>query len=211
MESRNISITLEKAKEWYNSGSSDLKEVALQAYTKDEILSRKFSDIKNFEDACYELAMCPYTVINHDIRAIEESGIEDSMKKHLIAVYKLDIIRKALNKGWNPKMTEGTIYYPYVRFYPAGDKAKEAARSNNWYVKETFKADGNKYSLVGGDYSYYYNVGLGHFGSGYGVVFAFLGLLGCKSKEIAQHMSRYFAKEIFEACYAHHTGAYEWV
>ena len=35
MESRNIALTLEKAKEWYNSGSSDLKEVALQAYTEE--------------------------------------------------------------------------------------------------------------------------------------------------------------------------------
>ena len=31
MKERNITITLEKAKEWYNSGNDSLKEVALQA------------------------------------------------------------------------------------------------------------------------------------------------------------------------------------
>lgn len=210
MESRNIALTLEKAREWYNSGSSDLKEVALQAYTAEELTIPEWKNIKTFEDACYELAMHPYTVINRNIRAIEESGIEDSMKKHLIAVYKLDIIRKALNRGWKPKMTDGTIYYTCVRFYPAGEKAKEAARSEGWYVKETFKADGQKYSLVGGYCSCVDGLGLFRL-SGFGDVSISLGLLGCKSREIAQHMSRYFAKEIFEACYAHHTGAYEWV
>lgn len=205
MVTRNIALTLEKAREWYNSGSSDLKEVALQAYTEEELKIHEFTNIKTFEQACEALGIRP------NISAISSYPETNNIMDHLKAVYKLDIIHKALNKGWNPKMTEGTIYYPYVRLYPAGDKAKEAARSNGWYVKETFKADGNKYSLVGGDYGDSFSGGLGYFSCGFGGVFANLGLLGCKSIEIAQHMSRYFAKEIFEVCYAHHTGAYEWV
>lgn len=211
MECRNITLTLDKAKKWYNSGSSDLREVALQAYTEKELKVLSWQNVKTFEDACYELAMHPYTVINQDIRAIKLSSITDDMKKHLIAVYKLDIIRKALNKGWNPKMTEGNVYYPYVRFYPAGNKAKEAARDNRWEVKETFNADGQEYTLVSGDYSCTTNGGLSLFGCGYGNAQPILSLLGCKSKEIAEHMSHYFAKEIFEATYAQHIGTYEWV
>ena len=38
MEKRNITITLEKAVEWYNSGNDSLKEVALQAFSRDELL-----------------------------------------------------------------------------------------------------------------------------------------------------------------------------
>lgn len=210
MKSRNISLTLEKAKEWYDSGSSDLKKVALQAYAEDELRVSNWQNVKTFEDACYELKLHPYIVINKDIRLIEQSGIIDDMKEHLIAVYKLDIIRKALNKGWEPNMTESIIYYPYVNFYPAGKQAEEAARRNGYEVKETFKTNGKKYSLVGGSYDYGGN-GIGAFGYEYGDVLTHLGLLGCKSREIAQHMSRYFAKEIFEACYAHHVGVYEWV
>ena len=211
MESRNIALTLEKAREWYNSGSSDLKEVALQAYTEEELTTPKFTDIKDFWGAVRALGLDRCSVQDDLNRLSTTYGFEGNTTSHLRAIYRLDIIRKALNKGWNPKMTEGNVYYPYVRFYPAGDKAKEAARSNGWEVKETFKADGKEYSLVGGDSYGYFGDGLGYFGSGCGGVLAILGLLGCKSREIAQHMSRYFAKEIFEACYAHHVGAYEWL
>lgn len=34
---RNISITLEQAREWYSNGNRALREIALQAFTKDEI------------------------------------------------------------------------------------------------------------------------------------------------------------------------------
>ena len=34
MEKRNIQISLEEAKEWYNSGDSFKKELALKAYKK---------------------------------------------------------------------------------------------------------------------------------------------------------------------------------
>lgn len=37
METRNISVTLEQAIKWYNSGNSTLRELALNAYTKDEL------------------------------------------------------------------------------------------------------------------------------------------------------------------------------
>lgn len=208
MESRNIALTLKKAKEWYNSGSADLREVALQAYTEEELKTPEWQNIKTFEDACYELAMHPYTVVNQNIRAIEQSGIEDSMKNHLIAVYKLDIIRKALNKGWKPSLVQGNVYYPYIRFYPAGQKAREAAFRNNWKLGESFIADGKKYTFVCGDFDYCTGGGLSCLGCEYGGIHPHLSLLGCKSREIAEHMSRYFSKEIFEATYAHHVGTY---
>lgn len=37
METRTIKVTLDKAKEWYNSNNSSLKEIALQAFTKKEL------------------------------------------------------------------------------------------------------------------------------------------------------------------------------
>lgn len=37
METRNISVTLEQAREWYNSGNDTLKTLALNAYTKEEL------------------------------------------------------------------------------------------------------------------------------------------------------------------------------
>lgn len=203
-KSRNIVLTLEKAREWYNSSSSDLREVALQAYTKDELETLEWQNIKTFEDACRALGMSTLYVKVAPF-------VGDPMADHLYAICKLDIIRKALNGDWKPSLVEGKVYYPFVRFYPAGQKAREAAPSNNWKLGETFKANGQKYTLVGGGYGYYSCDGLAYFGCGCGGVLPDLGLLGCKSREIAEHMSRYFSKEIFEATYAHHVDTYEWV
>lgn len=205
MESRNIALTLEKAREWYNSGSADLKEVALQAYTKDELEIPEWQNIKTFEDACRALRIYDRSVSLH-----LGGSTDTAYYHHMDAVSKLDIIRKALNGDWKPSLVQGSVYYPYVRFYPAGQKAREAASSNNWKLGESFIADGKKYTLVGGGHACYSD-GLAGFSYGSGDVLPALGLLGCKSREIAEHMSRYFSKEIFEATYAHHAGTYQWV
>ena len=209
METRNVTLTLDKAKEFYNSGNDTLKEVALQAFTEEELKTPKFTDIKTFWQAVEALGL--YTCdVKIDLDEFDDHRFEVHTAKHLKAIYKLDIIRKALNGDWKPKMTEDSIYYPLVRLYPDGNKAKEAARNNSWAVKETFKANGEKYYMVGGDYRRC-DYGLSRFGFGYGDIYTSIGLLSCKSKEIASHMSRYFAKEIFEAAYAQHIGMYEWV
>ena len=206
METRNVTLTLEKAKEFYNSVNTALKEVALQAFTQEELTTPKFTDIKTFSDAVEALGLD----VNYVMSDLEALECNNYSANHLGAIYKLDIIRKALNKDWNPKMMEDSIYYPLVRLYPDGNKAKEVARNNSWAVKEIFKANGEKYYMVGGDYRRC-DYGLSRFGFGYGEIYTSIGLLGCKSKEIASHMSRYFAKEIFEATYAQYIGAYEWV
>ena len=44
---RNITITIEKAKEWYNSNYSSLKEIALQAFSKEELTGFDFKKNQN--------------------------------------------------------------------------------------------------------------------------------------------------------------------
>ena len=209
METRNVTLTLEKAKEFYNSGNTALREVALQAFTKEELETLKFTDIKTFEDAVKALGLNKYDA-EIDLEEFDNQRFEGNASKHLKAIYKLNIIRKALNGDWKPSLVEGKVYYPFVKFYPA-NKAKDAANSNGWKLGPSFMADGEKYTLVSGGYSYCYAYGVGNFLEGDGYVNANAGLLGCKSEEIAQHMSKYFMKEIFEACYAQHIGAYEWI
>ena len=51
MKERNITVTLNKAKEWFNSGNATLKEIALQAFSKEELTTFDFTKIKTFEDA----------------------------------------------------------------------------------------------------------------------------------------------------------------
>ena len=197
METRNISLTIEKAKEFYNSGNAALKEVALQAFTKEELTIPEFENIKTFEDACKYLGL-NMDFVNFALCNME--NIEGGFGKHLTAIYKLEIIRKALNGNWKPSLVKGEVFYPFVGFYTE-NKAKDAADSNGWKLGPSFMADGEKYTLVSSGYSYCY---------GYGVVSVNAGLLGCKSAEIAWHMSRYYMKEILEAVYAQYNGIYEW-
>ena len=208
METRNVTLTLEKAKEFYNSGNTALREVALQAFTVEELETLKFTDIKTFEDAVKALGLNKYDA-EIDLEEFDNQRFEGNASKHLKAIYKLNIIRKALNGDWKPSLVEGKVYYPFVKFYPA-NKAKDAANSNGWKLGPSFMADGEKYTLVSSGYSYCYGYGVGIFCGGAEGVDANAGLLCCKSEEIAQHMSKYFIKEIFEAVYAQHIGMYEW-
>jgi hypothetical protein len=191
---RNVKISLEKAIEWYNSGNESLREVALQAFTEKELIIKPWENIKTFEDACMVLNTSPFIV----------SYIPSS---HLKNIYKLQIIRKALNGvNWEPKLNTGKIYYPWMRYYPKG-----SSYDSNCTPVANFKAkeDNKVYTLVGGDY-FTCNGGLGIFGDGYGVVIADLGLLGCKSEEIAKYFGITFGKLIFDVTYGQYNN-YTWV
>ena len=206
METRNVTLTLQKAKEFYNSGNAALKEVALMAFTKEELTIPEWQNIKTFEDACKSLGL-NMDFVNFALCNME--NIEGGFGKHLIAIYKLDIIRKALNGAdWKPKMTEGNIYYGHVRFYK-----KSSDVPSDKKIIGNFIANGQKYLLVGGFGDFGYCDGFGNFYSGFGHSYlnASLGLLCCKSEDIAQYMSEKFGKLIFDACYAHHIGSYKWL
>ena len=202
METRNVTLTLQKAKEFYNSGNDALKEVALQAFTKEELTNPEYTNIKTFEDACIALGM-DINKVARDLNNFTFLG--DGLGEHLRAIYKLDIIQKALNGAdWKPKMTKGNIYCGWVRFY----KESSDIPSNKKIIGK-FIADGQKYLLVGSFGGCKCYNGLGGYGSGY--LSAHLSLLCCKSAEIAQYMSEQFGKLIFDAYYAHHIGSYQWI
>ena len=206
METRNVTLTLQKAKEFYNSGNDALKEIALQAFTKEELTNPEYTNIKTFEDACKYLGL-NMDFVNFALCNME--NIEGGFGKHLTAIYKLDIIRKALNGAdWTPKIAEGNIYYGWVKFYK-----KSSNILSDKKIIGSFIADRQKYLLVGGFGDCGSCAGFGVFDSGYrwGYLSADLGLLCCKSAEIAQYMSEQFGKLIFDACYAHHVGSYQWI
>lgn len=193
---RNVKISLEKAREWYNSDNESLREVALQAFKESELVEKPWELIKTFEDACALLN------INPDMEYLDR--IFDS---HLQNIYKLKIIKKALNGvEWEPNLNTGTIYYPWLRYYLG-----EYKYNSDWKPVANFKAKENNkvYTLTCGGYSYY-SGGLCNFGCGFGDVYSYLGLLGCKSKEIAEYFGNTFGKLIFDVIYCQYNN-YTWV
>lgn len=200
METRNITVTLEKAKEWYNSGDATLKEVALQAFNKDELICN-FKNIKTFKDACEAL--------NYDyIAAIITARNIAVFSRASAAMFKLNIVRKALNLSKDLHLTKDPkdycIYYPYNPFVTKSSTYyKSEINSGKMKVIGKIKSEGEEYNVLGGSTNNSGDAGLGRFYSygGVGGANANFGFLGCASKEIAEHFGEHFGMLITEAKY----------
>ena len=200
MKERNITVTLNKAKEWFNSGNATLKEIALQAFSKDE-LTYNFKDIKTLENACEVLGL-DYSIISIVTKDIA------TFSKASAAMFKLNIIRKALNLGQDLHLTkdsEGShIYSPYNPFVTKSSTYyKSEINSGKMKVIGKIKSEGEEYNVLGGcaDNGGYAGLGFFHSHSGVGNANANFGFLGCANKEIAQHLGKYFGMLIIEAQY----------
>lgn len=125
------------------------------------------------------------------------------------ALRKLQTILDALNEKHKFNLLTGTIWYPWVRFFRMKSVPKDAE------VIGHFRYQGEKFALVGGCADYGGGAGLGCFYSHNSVSFAGsdVGLLACKSEEIAKYVSTQFGKLVFDACFARHFKGeeFEWL
>lgn len=193
-----INITLDEAKEWYNSGNEMLKELALKCFPLIKLNTHNFENIKTFEDAVNELGK-DIEHANFIVNVLEHQS------KASAAMYKLNIVRKALNLGQDLHLTKNPedsyIYHPYNPF-----AAKDYADFRNKHKFSKLEIIGKikikkeeHYVLGGGSNIGGYTVlGDWDYYNGIGYVTAAIGL-GCASEDIAQHLSRYFGMLITEA------------
>ena len=201
MEERNVTISLAQARDWFRSGNDELRELALQAFDKDALVGG-FRDITTFEKACEVLGFHHYA-----------SGVDfiATMSVASAAMFKLNIIRRALNLGYdmhfvkNPK--NSFLYYPYnpLATIPKGcNYYKEQINSGIFQIIGKVKIEGVKYNVLGGGITYDVNSGLGGFNYQTGICRcrSEISLLGCATKEIAQHFGKYFGMLITTAKYA---------
>ena len=141
METRNISVTLEQAIKWYNSGNDTLRTLALNAYTKDEL----------------ELN---YSLIDSEIDQICTCiCIPKCEGKKFQVLAKLATIAKYYNKDWektacnigyyiwkyndvNSPISRSTSYVPQyagVVYFRNSEDAVKALKILGDEVKELFK------------------------------------------------------------------------
>ena len=196
MKTRNIALTLEKAKEWFNSGNATLKDIALQAFGKEELVCN-FKDITTFKKACEALGL------NYDIISIVTKDVA-TFSRASAAMLKLNIIRKALNLGQDLHLTKDSpLYYPYNPFVTKSSfYYKSEINSGRMKVIGKIKSEGEEYNVLGG--STCKSIGLGNFISSdsIGSADTGVGFFGCATEEIAQHFGKYFGMLITEAKYA---------
>lgn len=96
MEARNISVTLEQAKEWYNSDNTTLRTLALNAYSESELTDYDY--IKSCVDT----------------QAIKLYIPQDDCGKVLINS-KLAILAKYFNGNWERHPGREGYYISYTR------------------------------------------------------------------------------------------------
>ena len=116
METRNISVTLEQAREWYNSRNATLRTLALNAYTKEE-LELNYSLYSLIESKVDQACICSY------IPSCEVKKFEVLAKLATIAkYYNKDWERTIYNTGYfisncNPGNGPADAYYKNVGVY----------------------------------------------------------------------------------------------
>ena len=111
MEQRTVNLDLNTAREWYKKGG-ELKEAALQAFTKKELSMDVKERIKTFEDALEELRANSDNLVRQYENYIRIVNVDDG---NLLAYIKLRIICKALNER-EVIFSKDILYCPYIRF-----------------------------------------------------------------------------------------------
>lgn len=94
MEKRNITISLEETREWYNGENQILRKLALQAYTEKEL-----SEPQNFKEVLESLGVQSLNV-GMKVNGKEVSSVE--MGNELAIHIKLMFIAKYFNGTWKP-------------------------------------------------------------------------------------------------------------
>ena len=200
MENKSISLSIDEAKYMYDSNDEVIRNIALKAYSKEQ-LSFDFTKIKTFEDACKALGL------NYK-KCLGKSNQLANDSKASAAMYKLNIVRKALNLGQDLHLAENPedsyIYYPHNPFVTKSSTYyKSEINLGKMEVIGKIKSEGEEYNVLGGDADYGGFAGLAYFDScdGVGLAHAYIGFLGCANKEIAEHLGKYFGMLITEAKY----------
>ena len=196
MKERNITVTLKKAIEWYNSGNTSLREIALQAFSKEELTEFDFTKIKTFEDA---LTALEYSESNKEY--IRNTINDVSMySRASAAMCKLSIIKKALNLGKDLHLTGN--YYPYNPFITENStNFEKQINSGEMEIIGKIKSEGILYNVLSSFIRDRGTKGLGcfYYPDGVGTSGADFGFLDCASREIVKHFSKYFGILITEA------------
>ena len=132
MEKRNITVSLEEARNWYNGENQILRKLALQAYTEAEL-----SEPQNFNEVLESLGV---QSLNLNMRlggkdALStvklSNGIGIEISSELNIHLKLALIAKYFNGTWKPEMDKKDFLGRTPYFYDIPNSAK---LDNGYYI-----------------------------------------------------------------------------
>lgn len=202
MKTSTITVTLDEARIWYNSDNDSLKELALRTFSEKELKTVHYTEIKDFNDAIKAL-----NYNSHDIQKIYSTiDAISNYSKASAAMFKLNIIRRALNKDYDLHLTtdiekNACVWCPNINFVVSGYIFPDDLEEN---IKiGTFVSENVKYDAYFTDIETDACGGVGSFMQCYGISYSHpnIGFFGCATKEIAKHFGEYFGMLILEAMY----------
>ena len=143
-----INVTLDEAREWYNSGNETLKELALKCFPLRKLNTHNFENIKTFEDAVNELGK-DIEHVNFIVNVLEHQS------KASAAMFKLNIVRKALNLGQDLHFVKDPenyrIFFPYNPFVPESSTYYDnELKSGIMEIIGKIKVEGEEYKVLSG-------------------------------------------------------------
>ena len=195
-----VNLTLDEAKKLYDSDNKILKDLALKVFSEDELNKSTYSEIKTFEDAV--------NVLNLDIDDVYMTiNRLEKISKASAAMFKLNIIKNALNLNYELHLTRGQkrsyIYCPYNPFITKSSTYyNDKINSGEMEIIGKFKNKSEEYYVLYGG-STEYDAGLGFYYpcTGIGHADVDLSIIGCATEEIANHFGKYFGMLITEVKY----------
>ena len=198
---KTLDISIDMAREWYNSGNETLRKLALECYSVYELKVVPFEEIKSFEDAVNVLGM-DIDEINSIVCLIKKKS------KSSAAMFKLNIIRKALNLGYDLRLTKNPInsyiYCPNNELITKNSVYyKEELNSGELEIIGSVNCEEIEFYVLCGNTYYSTSDGLCDFFHGIGVSYSnsIIWYLGCANEKIAKHFGKYFGMLITEAKY----------
>lgn len=117
-ETRTITISLNKAREWYRSGNSTLKELSLQAFSKDELRGPKFEEIEQLVGGYHITREEEVLKILAEYFKKPSDVIKDNGVKYFIAI----------SYGKYTVMEHNTVKYPGIAYFLRRSDANDALR-----------------------------------------------------------------------------------
>lgn len=191
---KDLTIDLQNAIKWYNGSIKELRDLALKVFSKSELEKySQWSNIRSWKDVLKALHISKDYTVELPFRACYAARVQ--------------MIRTALNKDYDIKFnpTEA-VWYPELIISPTTGIGPQ--RSIDIYAKsycgEIEVRDEREDSYVGVNANHMeYGGGLLLIDSARQVKTVYMNatLLGCATKEIAEHFGKYFYYEILASCY----------
>lgn len=124
VEKRNITVSLEEARNWYNGENQILRKLALQAYTEKEL-----SEPQNFKEVLESLGVQSLNV-GMKVNGKEVSSVE--IGSELAIHIKLMFIAKYFNGAWKPEMDKTKYFLGRTPY--SYDVPNSAKLDNGYYI-----------------------------------------------------------------------------